>query len=331
MAAGRRARRAIALCAAAIGLATGVPVLPNPAAAAYPDHPIRLVVPFAPGAGTDAIARIIGAKLADALGQQIVIDNRSGAGGSIGTEIVAKAGADGYTLLLAPTSHAINPSLYPKLPYDAKRDFAVISIVGALPVVLAVNSAVPAHSVAELVALAKAKAGSLLIGSAGNGTVFHLTAELFMEAAGIRMTHVPYRGGAPAVSALIGGEVTALFETSLTLQPHVVAGTVRALAVASTSRAAVMPNVPTLAEAGYPNIIAENWYGLYAPAATPADVLAQLYGELAKVLKDPDARERLNAQGVEIRHTTPEQAAAFLDGEFAKWQRVVAQANVHAD
>jgi len=330
-AAGRRAIRWITRSAAALGLAAAVLAPPSPAGAAYPDHPIRMVVPFAPGAGTDAIARIIGAKLADALGQQIVIDNRSGAGGSIGTEIVAKAPADGYTLLFAPASHAINPSLYPKLPYDAKRDFAVISIVAALPVVLAVNSAVPAHSVAELVALAKARPGALLMGSAGNGTVFHLTAELFMEAAGIRLTHVPYRGGAPAVSALLGGEVTALFETSLTLQPHVAAGTVRALAVASKSRAAVLPNVPTLAEAGYPGILAENWYGLYAPTGTPADVRAQLYAELAKALKSPDVRERLTAQGAEIRETTPEQAAAFLDAEFAKWQRVVAQANVHAD
>jgi tripartite-type tricarboxylate transporter receptor subunit TctC len=290
-----------------------------------------MVVPFAPGAGTDAIARIIGGKLADALGQQFVIDNRSGAGGVIGTEIAAKAPADGYTLLFSPASFAINPALYRKLSFDTKRDFVPISIVAALPVVLAVGSAVPAHNVAELVALARAKPGSLTIGSAGSGTVFHLTAELFKAAAGIDLVHVPYRGGAPAVAALLAGEVSALFETSLTLQPHVVAGTVRALAVASTTRVAVLPDVPTLAEAGFPNIVAENWYGLYAPTGTPADIVTTLYDNLARALQAPDVRERLVAQGAEVRHTTPVQAAAFVDAELLKWRRVVESAGVHLD
>ena len=317
--------------AVAFGVAAALLASPAPARAAYPDHPVRVVVPYAPGAGTDAIARIISGKLADALGQQFVVDNRAGAGGAIGTEIVAKAPADGYTVLLAPASHAINPSLYPNLTYDARRDFVAISIVAALPVVLAVGRAVPAHTVAELVALARNKPGTLTIGSAGSGTVFHLTAQLFMAAEHISLLHVPYRGGAPAVQALLAGEVTALFETSLTLQPHIAAGTVRALAIASAKRAAVLPDVPTLREAGVPGILAENWYGLYVPTGTPDEARTALYTALERALDMPDVKEKLAAQGAEIRHMTPEQSAAFLDQEFEKWARIIHDADVHVD
>jgi tripartite-type tricarboxylate transporter receptor subunit TctC len=290
-----------------------------------------MVVPFAPGAGTDAISRILALKMGDGLGQPIVVDNRPGAGGTIGTEIVAKAPADGYTLLFAPAAHAINPSIYPKLGYDTERDFTPISVCASLPVVLAVNPAVPAQSIKELVALAKAEPGKLTMGSAGNGTVFHLTGELFKGSAGVDIVHVPFKGGAPAITALIGGQVSMAFETSLTIAPHAKAGKLRALAVASSQRIALLPEVPTLAEAGYPGILAENWYGLYVPAGTPREVIGRLYGELARALGDTDTRQRLAAQGAEIRNNTPEQSAAFVHSEIVKWAKVARESGAKID
>jgi tripartite-type tricarboxylate transporter receptor subunit TctC len=288
-------------------------------------------VPFSPGAGTDAISRILAQKMSESLGQQIVVDNRPGAGGTIGTEIVAKATPDGYTLLFSPASFAINPGLYRKLSFDTERDFVPISVVASLPVVLAVEASVPARSVAELVALAKARPGQLTIASAGNGTVFHLTAEMFKQAAGIDLVHVPFKGGAPAIAALVGGQVNMAFETSLTVQPHVKSGRLRALAVASARRAAVLPDVPTLAEAGYPGILAENWYGMYVPAGTPRDISARLYAELTRAVASPDVREKLGAQGAEIRENTPEQSAAFVKAEMAKWAKVIKDSGAKID
>ncbi len=209
-------------------------------AQSYPAKPIRLVVPYTPGAGTDTIARILAQKAGESLRQQVVIENRPGAGGTIGTEIVAKAPPDGYTLLFAPTSHAINPGIYPKLGYDTLKDFAPISVVASLPVVLAVEPSIPANSVKDLVALAKSKPGGLTMASSGNGTVFHLTGELFKDAAGINIVHVPFKGGAPAVTALLGGQVSMTFETSVTLLPHIRSGKLRALGVASAKRIALL-------------------------------------------------------------------------------------------
>jgi tripartite-type tricarboxylate transporter receptor subunit TctC len=306
-------------------------VLQNANAQAYPAKPIRLVVPFSPGAGTDAISRILGHKLGEGLGQQIVVDNRPGAGGTIGTEIVAKAPTDGYTLLVAPAAHAINPSIYPKLGYDTEKDLVPISVMASLPVVLAVEASVPARSVKELVALAKSTPGKLSIASAGNGTVFHLTGELFKRAAGIDIVHVPFKGGAPAIAALVGGQVSMAFETSLTVSPHVKSGKLRALAVAGAQRIAILPEVPTLAEAGYPGILAENWYGMYAPAGTPKEVIARVYAELAKAVADPETRQKLAAQGAEVRENTPEQSAAFVRAEIAKWAKVVRQSGARIE
>ena len=297
----------------------------------YPSKPIRLVVPYSPGAGTDTISRILAQKLSDALGQQVVVDNRPGAGGTIGTEIVAHAPADGYTLLFAPTSHAINPNLYPKLGFDTQKDFVPISVVASLPVVLAVESSVPAKSVRELVALAKARPGQLTMASSGNGTVFHLVGELFKGASGITFVHVPFKGGAPAVAALIGGQVSMTFETSVTLLPHIRSGKLTALAVASTKRIALLPDVPTLAEAGYPGIIAENWYGLFAPAGTPKEAIARLYAELNRAIHNPDTREKLALQGAEIRENTPEQTAVFVQAETTKWAKVIRESGAKVD
>ncbi|MEO8203013.1 MAG: tripartite tricarboxylate transporter substrate binding protein [Betaproteobacteria bacterium] len=311
----------------------GVAVLIAPIAHAqpYPAKPIRLVVPYTPGAGTDTIARILAQKVGESLGQQVVIENRPGAGGTIGTEVVAKAPADGYTLLFAPTSHAINPGIYPKLGYDTLKDFAPISVVASLPVVLAVAPAVPATSVRELVALAKSTPDQLTMASSGNGTVFHLTGELFKEAAGIRIVHVPFKGGAPAVAAVLGGQVSMTFETSVTLLPHIRSGKLRALGVAGTRRIALLPDVPTLGEAGFPTILAENWYGLYAPAGTPKETIARLYAELDRAIHSPDVREKLAQQGAEIRENTPEQSASFLRAEMVKWAKVIKDSGAKVD
>lgn len=297
----------------------------------YPSRPIRLIVPYSPGVGTDTIARILAEKLGDSLGQQVVIDNRPGAGGTIGSAVVAKAPADGYTLLFAPASHAINPSIYPKLSFDTQKDFATVAVVASLPVVLAVEPALPAATVSELVALAKAKPGQITMASSGNGSVFHLTGEMFQSAAGIQIIHVPFKGGAPAVAALLAGQVNMVFETSVTLVPHVNAGKLRALAVASAKRIEVLPNVPTLAEAGYPGIVAENWYGLFAPAGTPRDVLARLYSEVENGIRSAGVREKLAAQGAEIREYTPEQSDAFIKAEMAKWAKVVKDSGAKID
>jgi tripartite-type tricarboxylate transporter receptor subunit TctC len=297
----------------------------------YPNRSIRLVVPFSPGAGTDAISRILAQRMSDSLGQAIIVDNRAGAGGTIGTEIVAKAPADGYTLLFAPAAHAINPSVYPKLGYDTERDFTPISIAASLPVVFAVEASVPARSVGELVALAKAQPGKLSMASAGNGTVFHLAGEMFKSAAGISFLHVPYKGGAPAMAALVGAQVSMAFETSLTVAPHVKSGKLRALAVASDNRIAILPEVPTLAQSGFPGILAENWYGLYAPAGTPGETIARLHADLAMAVADPDVRQKLAAQGAETRDLTPAQSAAFVRAEMAKWARVVRESGAKID
>lgn len=301
------------------------------AAQPYPSRSIRLIVPFSPGAGTDAISRILAQRLTESLAQSVVVDNRPGAGGTIGTEAVAKAAGDGYTLLFAPAAHAINPSIYPKLGYDTERDLVPVSIAASLPVVLAVEASIPARSVAELVALAKASPGKLSMASAGNGTVFHLTGEMFKRAAGVEFVHVPFKGGAPAMAALVGGQVAMAFETSLTVAPHVKSGKLRALAVASSERIAILPEVPTLAQAGYPGILAENWYGLYAPAGTPRETIARLHADLAKALADPDTRQKLAAQGAETRGFSPEQSAAFVRAEIAKWAKVAKESGAKID
>lgn len=300
-------------------------------AQSYPSRSIRLVVPFSPGAGTDAISRILAQRMSESLGQPVVVDNRPGAGGTIGTEIVAKAPGDGYTLLFAPAAHAINLSIYPKLGYDTEKDFSPISIAASLPVVLAVEASVAAKSVAELVALAKAQPGKLTMASAGNGTVFHLTGEMFKSAAGISLVHVPFKGGGPAMAALVGAQVSMAFETSLTVAPHVKSGKLRALAVASSDRIAILPEVPTLAQAGYAGILAENWYGLYAPAATPKPVVARVHADLVKALADPDTRQKLAAQGAETRGLSPEQATLFVRAEIAKWAKVARESGAKID
>jgi tripartite-type tricarboxylate transporter receptor subunit TctC len=315
-----------------IGLLALSILLPQLAAAqAYPSKPIRMVVPFSPGAGTDAIARIIGQKMSESLGQPIVVDNRPGAGGTIGTEVVAKAPGDGYTILFAPAAHAINPSLYPKLGYDTLADFTAISMVASLPIVLGAEASVPARSFKELVALAKARPGKLTIGSAGNGTVFHLLTEMLKKGAAIDVVHVPFKGGALAMAALAGGQVNLAFETFLTLQPHIRTGKVVPLATAAPRRLAALPDVPTLTELGLAGMVAENWYAMHAPSSTPQDIIRRLNAEVAKATGNPDVREKLAAQGAEIRESSPEQAAAFVKEEVARWARVAKDAGARIE
>ena len=301
------------------------------AAQAYPNKPLRMVVPFPPGAGTDMLARTIAAKLADSMGQPVVVENKPGGGATIGTDVVAKSAPDGYTLLLSTTSHAINPSVYAKLPYDTLKDFVTVTQVATVPTVLVVHPSVPANTIKELVAYAKANPGKLNMGSASSGTVFHLAGEYLKSQAGIDMVHVPFKGGGPAMTALLGGQVNVLFETTLTVQPQVKAGKLRALAVGSARRAPSFPEVPTVAESGFPGFSAENWYGVYAPAGTPRDIVMKLNTEIIKALNLPDVKERFASQGAELIGNTPEQHAGFLKTEMDKWEKIAKLSNAKAD
>lgn len=297
----------------------------------YPTRPIRLVVPYPPGGGTDIIARIVGQKLTENLGQQIIVDNRGGAGGTIGTDIVAKSVPDGYTILMAPTSHVINPSIYSKLPYDTVKDFVPITFAVSATILLVVHPSVPAKSVKELIALAKARPGQLNFGSAGNGTVFHLAAELFKRQAGIDMVHVPFKGGGPTIANLVAGQVSLAFETMLALSPFLKAGRVRALAVASAKRSSVMPELPTIAELGFPSIVAENWYGVYAPAGTSKAILSRLNTEIVKILRTQEVKERFQGLGTEVVASTPEELAEYIRTEIEKWSKTAKEAGARVD
>jgi tripartite-type tricarboxylate transporter receptor subunit TctC len=309
-------------------------ILPAAAGAVepFPTRPIRLVVPYPPGGGTDIVGRVLGQKLHESLGQPVIIDNRGGAGGTIGTGLAAKSAPDGHTLLLVPTSHVINPSIYAKLPYDTAKDFAPITMVASAAILMAVHPGVPADTVGGFIEAAKARPQALAnYGSAGTGTVFHLTGELFKQLAGLPLQHVPYRGGAPTVTALLAGEIPLAFETMLALQPHVRAGTLRALAVTSPRRSAIMPEIPTTAEAGFPPLVADNSYALFAPAGTPAPILARLHDATVALLALPDVRDRLREQGAEVVGNSPAELAAYVAAEIPKWAALARQAGVKPD
>jgi tripartite-type tricarboxylate transporter receptor subunit TctC len=316
-----RARRSncSARAAAVLAIAGAAMVGGAHAQSEYPAKPVRIVIPIAPGGGTDIVGRMVAQKLTQAFNQQFIVDNRPGAGGIIGSDAVAKAAPDGYTVLLTPTSHTINPSIYAKLPYDTVKDFAPVALLVSVTTVFVAHPSLPARTVAEVVALAKAQPGKLSFGSAGKGHLFHLTGELFKTAAKINIVHVPYKGGAPAITNLVGGEVSLLFETMLALQPFIEAKRVRPIAVASTQRSALLPDVPTFVESGFPSIVASNWYALFAPAATPRAAITRLNGEIVRSLNAPDMRERLRADGTEVVTGSPEQLGDFVKSELAKW------------
>ena len=316
-----RARRSncSARAAAALAIAGAVTVCCAQAQSEYPAKPVRIVIPIAPGGGTDIVGRMIAQKLTQAFNQQFLVDNRPGAGGIIGSDAVAKSAPDGYTVLVTPTSHAINPSIYAKLPYDTVKDFAPVALLVSATTVFVVHPSLPARTINEVVTLAKAQPGKLSFGSAGKGHLFHLTGELFKTAAKIDIVHVPYKGGSPAITNLVGGEVSLLFETMIALQPFIDAKRVRPLAVASAQRSPLLPGVPTFVESGFPSIVASNWYALFAPAATPRAAITRLNGEIGRALNTPDMRERLQAQGTEVVAGSPEQLGDFVKSELAKW------------
>ncbi|MGA0570226.1 Bug family tripartite tricarboxylate transporter substrate binding protein [Variovorax sp. VNK109] len=315
-------RATLAAGVAAVAVATFAPVAAQ--AQAFPTKPIRIVVPFPPGGSTDLLARRIGEKLAAAWGQPVVVENRAGAGGTVGADYVAKSPADGYTLLMGVTgSNAISQALYPKLPYDVVKDFSPVSMVVSSPLVLAVNPTVKANTAAEFLALAKAKPGSVSYGSPGNGTSMHLTGEMYKQAAKVSMVHIPYRGSAGMLTDLMGGQIESTFGDLLVLMPQIEAGKVRPLAVTSKKRHPMLPNVPTLAEAGLPEFEALSWQGLFAPAGTPADVMTKLSTEVNKALKSPEITDYFGSRGFIIEGTTPAAFKSFIEAEVKKWTTIV--------
>jgi tripartite-type tricarboxylate transporter receptor subunit TctC len=301
-------------------------------AADYPTKPIRLVVPFPAGGTTDVLGRLLAQQLTTRLGQQIIVDNRPGAGGGIGADVVAKSAGDGYTLLLgAVSTHSINPSLYAKLPYDAVKDFVPISLVGTLPNVLVVNPGVPAKSVLELVTMAKKQPGTLTFASGGNGTTHHLAGELFQRMAGVQMTHVPYKGNAPAITDVIGGQVSMMFDNINNSLPHIKGNKLLPLAVTGATRSPVLPNVPTLAEQGYPGFNITSWFGLFAPAGTPQPVVAKLNAAVIAATHDKQVRDLLASEGIEAQGNTLDQFRTFLQAESTRWAKIVKDSGAHVD
>lgn len=298
-------------------------------AAAYPEKPIRMIVPWAPGGGSDTTGRIVGAKLAEALGQQVLIDNRAGAAGNIGTATAARTDPDGYTLLLADTGFSTGISLYSKLGYHPIKDFAPISLVAVTPIVCVVHPSVPAKSLGELMALVKRKPGGLTGGSGGTGGSVHLALELFQLQTGTKITHVPYKGSGPAAIDLASGQIDLMFSTAPPMIPLLQANRVRALAVASAERSALFPNLPTAKEAGVANFVAANWYGILAPTGTPKAVIDRLHGDLGKVVQLGDVRKRLAGSGLEPKSSaTPQEFGKFVTDDVARWERAIKYAKI---
>jgi tripartite-type tricarboxylate transporter receptor subunit TctC len=303
----------------------------NAVAQLYPTKPIRLIVPFTAGGGTDISARVVGQKLSERLATSVVVDNRTGAGGMVGTEIVARAAPDGYTLVLVSSSHAINPGLHRRLPYDTVRDFAPVTLVVMSPGILVVHPAVPARTVKEFVDWVRSKPGQLTYGSAGNGTPVHLAMELLKSIEGIDIAHAPYKGAAAAIPDLLGGHIVAMIPSTASVLPLVKAGKLRALAVTSRTRTAAAPEVPTMIESGVPGYEASSWYGLLAPAGTPRAIIARLNTETVQVLRMDEVRERLIGQALDPVGNTPQEFAAMISEEILKWGRVLKASGARID
>jgi tripartite-type tricarboxylate transporter receptor subunit TctC len=299
------------------------------AAQDYPTKPVRLIVPFPPGGSNDVVGRMIATQLSERLGKQVVVDNRGGAGGVIGTEITANAPKDGYTLQVISLAHAVNPWLY-KLPYDPIKSFTPISILASGPNVLAINPSLPVNSVKELVALAKQKPGELQYASAGVGSFQHLGGELFKLEAGVDMLHVPFKGGGPAMIDVIGGHTKLLFSSLVQTTPHIRSGKLKPLGTGGSKRNAVLPDVPTIAEAGVPGYEAVNWWGVVAPAGTPEPVIARLHEAIREVQTSADVQKQFSSEGAEIVQMSSPEFAAFIEKEMKKWERVVKQGGIKA-
>jgi tripartite-type tricarboxylate transporter receptor subunit TctC len=298
----------------------------------YPSKPIRLIVPFAAGGGNDNVARLVGKRLADGLGQPVVIDNRPGAGGVLGAELAAKSAPDGYTLFLGGVgSHAINPNLHERLPYDPIRDFAPVALLASAPLVLVVHPSVPAGSLTQFVAYARSHPGRLNYASNGNGSSSQLAAVMFDSMAGVDMVHVPYKGLAPALADLLSGQVQLMFSSVVAILPHIKAGRLRGLAVTGAGRLASMPDLPTIAESGFPGYEASSWYGILAPAGTPRDVVMKLNAELGKALEQAEVRNSLLAEGAEPAGGSPERFAAHIRAEKERLGKIIRDANIRLE
>lgn len=315
----------------ALGVICALSAAPAFAQGTYPSKAVRVVVPYPAGGTTDIVARIVAQKLAATWGRQVLIDNRAGAGGNIGKEIAARATPDGYTLLMAGVSYAINPSLYKNCPYDPRTDFAPITQIASTPQILEVHPALPVSSVKQLIAVAKSRPGQLLYGSAGSGTTLHLSAELFNAMAGVKMTHVPYKGVTAALVDLMAGEVQVIIDSLPASLPYVKAGRVKGLAVTSAARAAAVPDLPTISEAGVKGYEATSWYGFFAPAQTPADVLKKLQADAVTAIRAPDVQAQLQKAGADPIANTSEQFATVLQQELAKWAKVVQISGARVD
>jgi len=301
-------------------------------AQAWPSKPIKWVVPFAPGGTTDILARTVGEKLAVALGQPVIIENKPGAGGGVGAEFTAKSAPDGYTIMGGTIStHAINASLYKSLPYDPVKDFVAITLIARVPNMLVINPSVPAKDVKELIALLKANPGKYSFASSGNGTSQHLSGELFKSMSGTDMQHIPYKGSPPALQDVVGGQVAMTFDNITTALPLAKAGKLRALAVTTAKRSSVAPDVPTLAESGLPGFEVGSWQGVFAPAGTPPEIVKRLNAEIVKALNMPDVRDKLSGLGAEIVADSPEEFSALVKAEVAKWADVVKKSGAKVD
>ena len=312
-----------AILVAAAGATTAQP---------YPSRPIRLVVPFAPGGSADFVGRLVGQKLSETVGQQVVVENRGGGSGMIGNEQVAKSVPDGYTLTIGTLGpFAVNQSLFGKMPYDPVRDFAPVTLTGAASHVLVAHPSIPVTTVKDLIALAKARPGQLTFASSGIGNATHLTGELFKYLAKVDMVHVPYKGGGPAMADLMGGQVSFSFASMPSALPHVRSGRLRAIAVSAGKRSPAIPELPTVAESGLPGFASEDWQGILAPAKTPPEIVARLNGELQRVLGLPELKEKLIAAGFEARTSTPEWFGDFMKAETMKWAKVVKEAGIKAE
>jgi tripartite-type tricarboxylate transporter receptor subunit TctC len=316
------------LKAVALIIAASTPLAVS--AQTYPAKAVRIIVPFAPGSGVDIAIRLITQKLNEAFGQQFVSDNRPGAGGNIGAELAARAPADGYTLFAAGAPAAISQTLYPKLGYDLLKDFDAVALVASVPLILVVHPSLPAKSVRELAALAKAKRGELTYASTGNGSTPHLTAEMLKMQTGIEIVHVAYKGTPTAVTDLVSGNVTFMFANSLSVLPHVQSGRLRALAISSAKRSPLSANLPAVTET-YPGFESGTWYSFAAPAGTPRDIIARLNGAIVKALQLPDVRDKFQAQGAVLLSGTPQEAGAFFRSEVAKWGKVVKASGAKVD
>ena len=302
-----------------------------PVHAQYPNKPIRFILPFPPGGGTDTLARILGGKLAEGLAQQVILDNRPGAGANIGAELAAKAPPDGYTLLMGNIAHTINMTLYRKLNYNFVKDFSAVSLLASAPNIVVVHPSVPAKSIKELVALARSRPGALDYASSGSGSSAHLAAVLLLELTKTQMNHIPYKGGGPAVVALLSGEVSVGFATTPSVIHHIKSGKLRALAVTGAKRSPAAPQLPTVEEAGVPGYEVSGWYGILVPTGTPADIITRLHAESMKVLKMQDVLERMAVAGFDPVGNSPAEFTAFIANEVDKWAKVVKAAGTRVD